>query len=362
MRPRIHRGDLRAVLPTLAANSIEACVTDPPYGLGFMSQQWDGGIAFDPATWRAVYRVLAPGAWLVAFGGTRTSHRLVCAIEDAGFEIRDSLVWLYGSGFPKSRACLKPAHEPIVLARKPGKSGLLNIDACRIEHDGSGVWGNHGQHPERHIAEPGSHGATLGVGWRRPGSTRHTLGRWPANVILDPIAGAALDAQTGTLAASDGHVRRNHVETGASGIYGRFAPVHTTGAADTGGASRFFYCAKASRAERDRGCGTLPTGKQEEVYGTGLNTATKLDPKLHTQRGVDARPLRHNTHPTVKPVALLRWLIRLVTPPGGTVLDGFAGSGSTGVACRAEGRVPVLIEQDARYLPILRARVRKGAA
>jgi DNA modification methylase len=288
-------GDLVDVLPTLAAESIDACVTDPPYDLHFMGKAWDGrGVAFRPDTWRAVYRVLKPGAYLAAFGGTRTSHRMVCAIEDAGFVIRDSLTWLYGQGFPKSLnlghgrgTALKPASEPIALAWKPFTgaiaanvehwgTGALNIDACRIG-------------TTKDVPSSGSAAGWVGPRTTDMGGFDPNIGRWPANVVLDEDAAAQLDGMTG------------HLHAG-------------------GGASRFFYCAKPSTEERSFGC-------------------------------------KRNPHPTVKPVELMRWLVKLVTPIGGTVLDPFLGSGTTGMACRYEHRAFVGIEREAEYIAIAERRM-----
>jgi site-specific DNA-methyltransferase (adenine-specific) len=328
----IQHGDLFDVLPTLAPASIDACVTDPPYGLAFMGQAWDTLGAVGHAAWaREVYRVLKPGAHLLACGGPRTFHRLTCGLEDAGFEIRDCLAWLYGSGFPKSLNVgngwgtgLKPAYEPIILARKPLAgtvaanvrqygTGAINVDGCRIETDD-----NTGR-PQGADMRGGAYvGATKKSDLVTVG---HSLGRWPANVLLDEAAAAMLDAQSGEsqsppIGAMGGGSKRH-------AIYGHFAGVpHQNGFGDMGGASRFFYTAKASPAERDRG-----------------HDATR------------------NGHPTVKPLALMRWLVRLVTPAHGTVLDPFAGSGTTGMACRYEGVQFIGIERDAQYVAIAQRRI-----
>lgn len=288
-------GDAREKLRGIADCMIDAVVTDPPYELGFMGKSWDAtGIANDVAMWCEVFRTLKPGGHVVAFGGSRTYHRMTCAIEDAGFEVRDSLQWLYGNGFPKSRAtALKPAHEPIVLARKPligtvdsniaaYGTGGMNIDACRIEtseirpltsiqrpHDEFGTF-----------AERGGRLRSTGSG------ANHPLGRWPANILLDERAASMLDEQSGLL-----------------------------------GASRFFYCAKASASERSA--------------------------------GVDKK----NTHPTVKPIALMRWLCRLITPLYGIVLDPFTGSGTTGIAAVYENLGFIGIEIDPDYARIADARL-----
>ena len=335
------QGDCRVELLRAPENSIDACVTDPPYELGFMGKAWDrSGVANDPATWEAVLRVLKPGGYLLAFGGTRTHHRMVCAIEDAGFEIRDEIQWLYGSVFPKSHngpwggTALKPACEPICVARKPligtvaanvleHGTGALNIDGCRIATDDALGGGS------------STRGQQMSGGWRRPWmddpaavaanaarsrdsvAKSEALGRWPANVILDPEAAAILDEQSGTLQSGDpgssivGPDRQRN-------CYGKFGGgIPLTGYGDTGGASRFFYCAKPGKKERGEG----------------------------------------NSHPTVKPIALLRYLVRLVTPPGGTVLDPFAGSGTTLLAALQEGFDCIGIELNEEYIEISKRRL-----
>jgi len=370
----LYLGDCRDILRTLPAESVDSIVTDPPYELGFMGKAWDGtGIANDVGMWREVLRVLKPGAHLLAFSGSRTYHRMVCAIEDAGFEIRDQIMWLYGSGFPKSLdvpkaidkaagarghdgvgfnaagvgasnggsvfrsdhpeyvrpqgvteaarqwqgwgTALKPAHEPIVVARKPligtvaanvlaHGTGALNIDGCRVGT--TDEW------------QPSTRGASDSIGTFRTGertTEQHALGRWPANVILDPEAGAMLDEQSGFSKSPTTTGR------GAGGQHGITSPRGAQGTVpapgDSGGASRFFYCAMA--AKRDRGEG--------------------------------------NVHPTVKPTDLMRYLVRLVTPPGGTVLDPFTGSGSTGRACALEGMQFIGCELDPAYFDIACRRI-----
>jgi site-specific DNA-methyltransferase (adenine-specific) len=317
------QGDCREVLACLEADSLDAVVTDPPYELGFMGKGWDRtGVSNDPATWAAVMRVMKPGAYLLAFGGTRTYHRMVCAIEDAGFEIRDSLHWIYGTGFPKSLnlgggrgTALKPAHEPIVLARKPllgtvaknisaHGTGALNIDACRIGPRDRTDYG---------LAKSTR---SQGVAYGAPSASADfdsSQGRWPANILLDEDA-----------------------------------------AAELGGASRFFYCAKASRSERDKGCDSLPHQTGGEVTGGRAEGSAGLNsPRAGAGRTSGAR----NIHPTVKPVALMRWLVRLVTPAGGTVLDPFMGSGTTGIAAKVEDRNFIGVEMQADYLAIAEARI-----
>ena len=411
-RSALYLGDCREVLAELDACSIDAVVTDPPYGLEFMGHDWDkledgladrgmwkgrrgrggskigdgsapGGarVAFGmkrhsykrcrtcgkrsfssspcvcaspdwqiehtagaPSgairaqrwheTWaREAYRVLKPGGHLLAFGAPRTFHRLTAALEDAGFDIRDCLMWLYGSGFPKHASALKPAWEPILLARRPLEgsvarnvaahgTGALNIDACRIPGpvEADGTPGN---------GQIGSDAA----------------GRWPANVVFDEVAAAALDAQAGERRVSRGELRR-----GASIGYGGSAGSHTPGVGygDSGGASRFFYCAKASKAEREAGLEGLPA--------VAPTTNKWMDRHYYPDGRVVETRARRNTHPTVKPLALMRWLVRLATPAGGLVLDPFTGSGTTRLAALAEGRRFVGVELNEEYLAIALAR------
>ena len=446
-RATIYHGDCLEVLRELPDASVDSVVTDPPYGLEFMGKDWDapwrgdvrqrdddsfkqgdrrhglvrhgmsasyGGdsraamSAFGEwcELWAAeALRVLKPGGHLLAFGGTRTWHRLACAIEDAGFEVRDSIAWMYGSGFPKSldvskaidkaagaerrtprsltaageghdpkgtltgrlnatqwcQACgksrgsqpancqcdtvgdpmtdaarewsgwgtaLKPAHEPIVVARKPlvgtvaanvleHGTGALNIDACRIQHDAKSAawvekWSGHEGHPE----QPG----WGSIGQKFGGSP---AGRWPANVVLDEDQAAELDRQSGIRQAGafpgKANVRSGEHYEGGWGPAQNERRVNM----DSGGASRFFYVAKAPARERPK------------VDGTA--------------------------HPTVKPLTLMRWLCRLVTPPNGVILEPFAGSGTTVEAALLEGFRVVAIEREADYLPLIQARLDRVA-
>jgi len=385
--------DCKPTLATLEEGSVDSIVTDPPYELGFMGKKWDGtGIAYDVELWAECLRVLKPGGHLLAFGGSRTWHRMAVAIDDAGFELRDSIAWLYGSGFPKSldvskaidkaagaeRAplgirgrsgkarnsmtgdfagewditapatdeakrwqgwgtALKPSHEPIVVARKPlagtvaanvleHGTGALNIDGCRIPSDDgyekawdkpvsvsvnakNAVIGNLSGSTERRLAD---------LSANKPSG-----GRWPTNVVLDESQAAELDAQTGIL--TSGLFKGHRTSDKTCSTYGAFKgdPTHETETyGDSGGASRFFptfkYQAKAPSKERPKVDGVV--------------------------------------HPTVKPLALVRWLVRLVTPPGGWVLDPFAGSGTTGEAAYLEGFRCLLIEREADYLPLIEHR------
>lgn len=444
----LHHGDCIAVLRELPDNSVDAVVTDPPYGLEFMGKDWDApwkkpgadvGRGVKVAEQRAAemteagrghstsagpylaarvdsiraagapfqewctewatecLRVLKPGGHILAFGGSRTWHRLAAAVEDAGFEIRDSIAWLYGSGFPKSmdvskaidnaagaqrtpsgaasshacefirrgEACeghtgetatsqsgltihalptapateaaqqwagwgtaLKPAFEPIVVGRKPlagtvaanvqeHGTGALNIDACRV---GDEIRVNAPAGAATNSSE------SIGDGWRDDAEPREVAGRWPTNVLLDDHQAAELDKQSGVL--TSGLMPPGTPKQGKSaGILGEFKPQESTSATygDTGGASRFFpvfrYQAKA------------PTTERPNVDGI--------------------------QHPTVKPLDLMRWLVRLVTPPGAIVLEPFAGSGTTAEACVLEDRRCIAIEREADYLPLIVSRLRK---
>lgn len=394
----IYHGDLFDVLPTLPAESVDACVTDPPYGIGFMGKEWD---TFKPGTgkhrrlmhprerelgkiesdnpnlngrWRSpamspsqidydysvaglrgfedwtakwsaeVIRVLKPGGYIVVCGAPRSYHRMACGLEDAGFVIRDKFSWLFGSGFPKNfnlgdgkGTALKPAHEPIALAWKPFKGSIkacheqhgtaaLNVDACRIK-------GKPDPDP-RDAARP----------------ELYELGRWPANVVMDDEAAAALDEQTGELTTGHWPTTRASAKfgdiyegsfTGQTELIGREANI--------GGASRFYYVAKPSREERDMGCYDLTPKQRDDSRKEG-------NPGGDNPRNRGLQP-RGNFHPTVKPVELMRWLVRLVTPIGGVVLDPFLGSGTTGMACVCEQRQFIGIERESEYVEIAKRRI-----
>lgn len=382
----IHVGDCLDVMRTLQPDSVDAIVTDPPYHLtnpggggphgkglatpyararagasatGFMGKAWDGGdVAFRPETWAEALRVAKPGAHLAAFGGTRTFHRLVCAIEDAGWEIRDTLMWVYGSGFPKSKnldgewagwgSALKPAWEPICLARKPlseknlaanvarWRTGALNIDACRVPGEKPDTTGLRGGIPCRHderTPRPARGRAGEASATRRytdAGGTNFAAtpgprggdeaGRWPANLVHD--GSAEVVAQFPREAGASAPVRGTEASELIANAYGARERVPGAFHADTGSAARFFYCAKASPEDRNDG-----------LVG------------------------QTNTHPTVKPTELMRWLCRLVTPPGGKVLDPFSGSGSTGRGAIAQGFRFVGIELDPDYAAIAEVRI-----
>lgn len=364
-RVSLIEADCLQALRKFREHRFDSVVTDPPYELGFMGKRWDAsGIAFSVDLWREVLRVLKPGGHLLAFGGTRTYHRMTCAIEDAGFEVRDSLHWIYGTGFPKSvnlgegrGSALKPGHEPVVLARKPLEgtletnvekwgTGGLNIDGCRIG-DGVVGWGG-----GRGVSDAGTwNGATCGL---QSGKARPAVGRWPANVLFDEDAAAELDKQSGTLKSGAWSGKRRAAKF--KNTYGEF---HGTSEGETprgpseGGASRFFYVAKPSRSERDRGCEHLPPRTGGEATDREDDSAGVNNPRAGAGRTGGAR----NFHPTVKPVQLMRYLVRLVTPVGGTVLDPFTGSGTTGIAARLEQRGFVGIEREPSYFDIAQARI-----
>lgn len=335
----IHHADVLDALRAMPDNSFHGCLTDPPYGLSFMGHQWDHGVP-SAEVWREVLRVLRPGAHLLAFGGTRTFHRLTCAIEDAGFEVRDCLSWLYGSGFPKSLdvgkavpafsghgTALKPAWEPIILARKPLDGtvaqnvqrwgcGALAIDASRVEGLAEKPGGK--IRSVRHFDGHETGRADKDAPEPNP------LGRWPANVILDEEAGAALDAQSGGLRAR-GNKTPSTSKKALGAAYGKYGPAPSGpeyNRNDSGGASRFFYCAKASKAERDAGLADFEPSSAP-VHGY----ATLPDRRMDREQ---VRNNPRNIHPTVKPLALATYLARLILPPveGSRLLVPFCGSGS----------------------------------
>jgi site-specific DNA-methyltransferase (adenine-specific) len=356
---RLITGNCLDVLPTVLEGSIDSVVTDPPYHLtgatrfgrtrserGFMNKSWDGGdVAFRPETWEAAARVVRPGGYLLAFGGTRTYHRLACAIEDGGWEIVDCLAWIYGQGFPKHDSKLKPAFEPIVMARTPGRCTRCRSTRAVSKRAMSSIRVTH----QETAGTPGRASTAKRTDMRMGGGSAHDLGRWPANVVLDETAAALLDEQTGELKSGANPTRRSSDKF--RDVYGDFVgqeECEPARGADRGGASRFFYCAKASRAERDAGLGGVEKKPLHRSNGS-------QNPGAFQSPGTDKTA--RNNHPTVKPIALMRWLVRLVTPPGGTVLDAFAGSGSTACACALEGFGFVGTDITAEYIQIAARRV-----
>jgi DNA modification methylase len=407
--PIILHGNNIELLRELPDNSIDSIVTDPPYELGFMGKKWDStGIAYSVELWSECLRVLKHGGHMLAFSGSRTYHRMVVAIEDAGFEIRDQIMWVYGSGFPKSLdiskainksagieyiakpasgvgfmnnnddgynttlnqlvqvgqstdeaqqwdgwgTALKPAHEPIVMARKPISEktiaenvlkhgvGGINIDDCRV---GTDLIQTNRYNAKGDMTS--FHGSQAGNSYV---SNVHQ-GRFPANFIHDGSDEviALMPESKGALApVKSGHSGKS------KGIYNDYAQRGDDGATfydDSGSAARFFYCAKASKAERNAGLEELP-----EIRHADRNTDDGVGGDNPRNRTNNAK---QNFHPTVKPIALMRYLVRLVTPPNGKVLDPFAGSGTTLVACVLEGFESVGMEMTADYLPIIQGRV-----
>lgn len=395
---KLYNGDCLEVLRKCPDNYIDAIVTDPPYGLSFMGKKWDYDVP-SVEIWKECLRVLKPGGHLLAFGGARTYHRLVVAIEDAGFEIRDQIQWIYGQGFPKSQdiskaidkaagaerkvvgskfglpgysmkqadesevygeglmngpkkceitapttpeakqwsgwgTALKPANEPICLARKPLSektvaanvlkwgTGGLNIDESRIAlDDGANL-----EAKQRSQTQQSGHTVTLNVpGHEQP--TYNPQGRFPSNVILDEAAAEVLDGQTGVSGSGSGTVKVSSGKKSGDGTWASKGGMQQPGKentgvrdfGDSGGASRFFYVAKASKSDRGEG----------------------------------------NIHPTVKPIKLMEYLCKLVTPPGGVVLDPFMGSGTTGVAALRNGFQFRGIEREEQYFYISQARLEK---
>lgn len=348
-------GDCLEEMRKMEDNSISAIVTDPPYGLSFMGKGWDYAL---PSTdcWKEAFRILKPGGFLLAMGGTRTFHRLACSIEDAGFEIRDCISWLYGSGFPKSHnhlgiegygTALKPAWEPCIMAMKKcdgtfkqnaekWRQAGINIDGCRIG-------------TSRPKCDAGSFKA-----WRRleerkdipppAGDADYNKGRWPANVILDEEAGEMLDEQSGiSISRPD---KRSGSEKKDNNCYHGGWKHAPNDVSDSGGASRFFYCAKASSSERNDGLDSLPDQVGKRTQDGGNDT-----------RGRPI-PVNKNNHPTVKPLKLMEYLIKLIMPPkDGILLDPFAGSGTTILAAHKLGIKAIGIEKQQEYCDIANARV-----
>ena len=370
------KGNNIELLKQLEDNSVDSVVTDPPYGLSFMNKKWDYDVP-SIEFWKEVYRVLKPGGHILSFGGTRTYHRMVVNMEDAGFEIRDQIMWLYGSGFPKSHnigkaydkkmggvednpyqhmgTALKPANEPICLARKPFKgtvvdnviqwgTGGINIDECRISHN----------EPIKVIKAQEGGNKVYGQAGRREDTTElKEEGRFPANIILDEEAGKILDEQSGI-------VSQGHWPKGETKGFGEFGGGETTyegvGPKDKtkSGASRFFYTAKVSKKERNMGCDMLEETTSDKIGSTyaGNQTSSKIggNPDKATQP-------KKNNHPTVKPVSLMTYLCRLITPKGGVVLDPFMGSGSTGISALLEGFRFIGMEMDEDYFNIAETRI-----
>ena len=407
---KLYCGDCLEILQDIPENSIDSIITDPPYELGFMGKKWDSsGVAYSVDMWTECLRVLKPGGHLLSFGGTRTYHRMASAIEDAGFQIRDMINWCYGSGFPKSLSvgkavdnlqgnereeigiyaehsldgakrtknpnirqvnygasdvwdrqltkgtsewegwgtALKPAHEPICMARKNLEKGLtvaenvlkwgtggLNIDVSRVSPTGDvSGWSKTGSKESENTSMSGKN-------YERESKPDNPQGRFPANLIHD----------------NSEEVRECFPETGKSKSANR--GLQHSGR-HGGNASRFFksiaYYPKASKAERNRGC----EGLEEKVGGGMAGTA---DQTLLTGSGNIRNNKMKNNHPTVKPIALMEYLINMVTREGQIVLDPFMGSGTTGVACERLNRKWIMIEKELKYVEISAKRIEAEAS
>ncbi len=394
-RATLYHGDCLEIMPSLPEASADAVVTDPPYGLGFMGAAWDHSVPGVPF-WEAALRVAKPGAHLLAFGGTRTFHRLAVAIEDAGWELRDCVMWVYGTGFPKSHdvskaidkaagaereqwqgwgTALKPAWEPIIVARKPldgtvaanvlaHGTGGINVDACRVEVDAADAkaWSGRAQAPSS-VGMKNISSEVYGEGFKRnyAGPER---GRWPANLIHD-----GSDEVVGLFPKqkSPGNYKSKTTSVpGQNGTMGKWPTKKERhyGHGDSGSAARFFYCAKASKADRDEGCEGLEEHNSQRLR-LPAQESIDHDGRPHQTSGAERYRPRRNTHPTVKPTALMRYLCRLVTPPGGLILDPFMGSSSTGKGAGLEGFRFVGIEldpEDKGFLDIARARITHAIA
>ena len=411
---RLLLGDNIESLKQLEDNSVDSIVSDPPYGLSFMGKKWDYDVP-SVEFWREVYRVLKPGGHVLSFGGTRTYHRMAVNIEDAGFEIRDQIQWLYGSGFPKSHnigksvdkirgndrdvvgtkiqnnfdkydtsmmtkehrdidtelyksiditkgnsewegwgTALKPANEPICLARKPLSektivdnvlrwgTGGINIDKCRISTN---------------ELKPGKTNGFIDSsdiygGGKSQEYTPNEEGRFPANIILDEEAGKVLDEQSGISKGND-FIGKPGGNTFGGNKMGENVVGKWFG--DKGGASRFFYQAKVGKKERNMGLDAFEEKQSRMKNNDDSNTDYKNE-KVAAKYQAIKSPAK-NIHPTVKPVSLMVYLCRLITPPNGIVLDPFMGSGSTGIAANLEGFSFIGMEMDEDYFKIAEARI-----
>lgn len=408
---KLINADCIEAMKAMPDNSVDSIVTDPPYELGFMGKSWDAsGIAFNIEVWQEALRVIKPGGHLIAFSGSRTYHRMAVAIEDAGFQIRDQIMWVYGSGFPKSHniakqldklagvkgeiigektgkgyssqqeknlahgfreykdglpyehadlneyalasdeakqwdgwgTALKPAHEPMVLARKPLEgtvannvltygTGGLNIDGTRVGSDGGTR-----KEPSNEKSTTFSVGSYL----NQKAGLPIDAGRWPANFIHDGSDEVVALFPITTSGANKPDFNRDNSIFGFGG---------GQGFSDSGSAARFFYCAKASKRDRNEGLDGFEAKRDHDGRKDGGVGGD--NPRNRTNNA------KLNHHPTVKPTSLMQYLVRLVTPPNGIVLDPFMGSGSTGKACAYEGFEFIGIDQSAEYVAIAQARI-----
>lgn len=427
----LYLGDCLDVLATLPPDSIDTCITDPPYGLKFMGKQWDHGVPGVPF-WEAVLRVLKPGGHLLAFGGTRTYHRQTCAVEDAGFETRDCIQWLYGTGMPKSHnlskamdkaagaarevigskaglpgyregptgdndvygagmangsaSCvitapatenaklwdgwgtgLGPGNEPIVVALKPLDGTYV---ANALKHGVAGLHIDGARIPSERIVRSrntsfgGESPNVLGGAKDEYVVSVNDKGRWPKNVILShsPDCGEQcapgcpvrlLDEQSGVL--KSGSTKAGSFCQESTLLYSPGTTKHVDRKASKGGASRFYYTAKPGAAQRDLGL----EGWHQQATGFPMRSADKSSDSTGGDATKTHRATkRANVHPTVKPIEIMRYLMRLTaTPTGGIVLDPFMGSGTTGMAAALEGRSFVGVEKESKYMEIARARI-----
>jgi site-specific DNA-methyltransferase (adenine-specific) len=385
MRTEILCGNNLPILREMADNSVDAIVTDPPYGLSFMGKRWDYDVP-SVELWAECLRVLKPGGHLLAFAGTRTQHRMAVRIEDAGFEIRDMIAWVYGSGFPKSLNIGKAidkaagAKREVVGQRVYGDGHVQNNSGLAVSGYGGGLTAE--GKGVRTITAPATDAAKQWDGWGsalKPALEPITVARKPlakrtiaANVLTWGTGGVNVDGCRIDRGAKTGSYPANFIHDGSDEVV-RLFPVTASGsvkpyeranrggwagptpeastferAGDTGSASRFFYCAKASRSEREAGL--------EGIEARLAGCMNMRNDNHAQQNGLTYAP-KSNHHPTVKPIALMRYLCRLVTPPGGIVLDPFAGSGTTGCAATLEGFDFIGIEREAEYAEIARRRV-----
>lgn len=450
----LYEGDMLKMLENIKPDSIDSIVTDPPYELNFMGKGWDNaGVSFQKETWEKCFDVLKPGGYLLAFGGSRTFHRIACAIEDAGFEIRDTIMWIYGSGFPKSLniansiegrikigsgntkdykrldgirgksalgynkanldfgyrpnnydgidttikvnittdeakrwvgwgTALKPSFEPIIVARKPCEGscidnvlkygvGGINIDECRVETN---------EQLQGTTSKPAKYGGSsyLESKTKNNGEEQNPNGRYPANTILtydetdfDEVCGGFPNTKSsgGSMTMPDLRDvgKKSKESIGIDKLsFGQVSNAERketsyTAPSDEGSASRYFYCAKASKRDRDEGLDEFET-KQCVGGGGGIGNYLNDVNSASGKFGSEKAPHK-NIHPTVKPTTLMQYLVRLVTPKGGTILDPFNGSGSTGKAVmyenleHAKGYKYIGIELTKEYLPISKARI-----
>lgn len=436
---KLYNGNMLDMLEVIEPNSIDSIITDPPYELNFMGKGWDNaGVSFQKETWEKCFQVLKSGGYLLAFGGSRTFHRIACAIEDAGFEIRDTIMWLYGSGFPKSMniglaidkkngvesevistgrsgatsrayqseemttsgdyeikkannewngwgTALKPSFEPIIIARKPFKGSLvdniiengvggLNIDECRIQFEETK---NPATNP-LYRKEAGYKLPVKGlksngvVGFTSSKNEVNKLGRFPANTILtydetdfDEVCGGFPYTNGGNYRK----VARKRTGFKISGSENNIQEANSPdNYGDSGSASRYFYCAKASKKDRDEGLDSFETKRTSELQG-GRKEGSAGSIMQNANGGSRVNPYagtgtpKKNIHPTVKPTELMQYLVRLVTPENGIILDPFNGSGSTGKAVMYENKERnknykyIGIELTEEYLPISKARI-----